>query len=383
MRSYKFRIYPNKQQEQALNSTLTTCRYLYNNALDQHIQHYKTTKKSLSYVEQANWLVKNKNEYQKQVYSQVLQNTLKRLDKTFKNFFNRIKKKQRVGFPRFKNEQRFRSFCYPQSGFKLKEQHIYLSKIGNVKIKLSRPTEGIIKTCTVLKDVDQWFVILTCDTPSYAGPQSDNPEVGIDLGIKTLATLSNGKIIENHRTLKRSEKKLAKEQRRLARKKKGSNRRAKQRIKVAKVHRKIRRQREDYIHKESNKLIREYGVIYFEDLNVKGMVRNRRLSKHISDASWNKLVQFTQYKAENAGVKVVLVNPKNTSQNCSGCGNKIPKKLSDRVHRCSACGLEMDRDLNAAKNISTAGSAGINAQGDNVRQSISPSGINTLQLSLN
>lgn len=383
MRSHKYRIYPNKQQEQALNSTLTTCRYLYNNALDQRIQHYKTTKKSLSYADQANWLVKNKNQYQKQVHSQVLQSTLKRLDKTFKNFFNGLKKKKLVGFPRFKNEQRFRSFCYPQSGFKLKSQHIELSKIGNVRIKLSRPVEGIIKTCTVVRDIDEWFVVLTCETPAYLGPQSTNPTVGVDVGISKFATLSDGSIVDNPRTLKHSAKKLAKEQRILSRRKKGSKRRIRQRIKVAKVHRKIRRQREDFLHKTSNWLIRNYGTICFEDLNILGMLKNHNLAKHIADASWSKLIQFTEYKAASAGVQVVLVNPKNTTQNCSGCGEKVSKTLADRIHCCPHCGLEMDRDENAARNICTAGSAGTYAQGDGVRQNTLPSGTSILQSSLN
>lgn len=383
MRSYKFRIYPNNQQEQALISTLTTCRYLYNNALDQRIQHYKATKKSLSYEDQANWLVKNKNQYQKQVYSQVLQSTLKRLDKTFKNFFNGLKKKKRVGFPRFKNDQRFRSFCYSQSGFKLKSQHIELSKIGDVRIKLSRPVEGIIKTCTIVRDIDQWFAVLACETTAYIGPQSKLPTVGVDVGISKFATLSDGSVIDNPRTLKQYSKKLTKQQRILSRRKKGSNRRKKQRIKVAKVHRKIRRQREDFLHKTSNLLVRNYGTICFEDLNILGMLKNHNLAKHIADASWNKLIQFTEYKAESAGVRVVLVNPKNTTQNCSGCGEKVPKTLANRIHCCPHCGLEMDRDENAAVNINMAGSVKIYAQGDNVSHHALPLGLGMMQLSSN
>jgi putative transposase len=369
VKAYKYRLYPTKTQEKVMNATLVTCRYLYNDALAQRIEKYKTEKKSLSYADQCEWLAKNKNEYHQAVHSQVLQSTLKRLDKSFKRFFNGLKEKKHVGFPRFKNEQRFRSFCYPQSGFKLTEncRRISLSKIGNVKLKYSRPIEGKIKTCQVVKDVDQWFVILTCDTNTPKPLESTKPTVGVDVGIKTFAYLSDGKSIANPRTLVSSEQKLHREQRKLSKKEKGKNNRQKQRVEVAKVHRKIRRQREDFLHKTSTWLVQNYGAICFEDLNVKGMLRNHCLAKHIADASWNKLVNMTSYKAENAGCRVVLVDPRGTSQRCSGCGEKVPKTLSDRIHCCPHCGLIMDRDENAANNIHTAGSAEINAWRDNVR----------------
>ena len=370
MKAFKYRIYPTKEQEKALDATLVTCRYLYNEALAERIDTYKKTKKSVTYVQQANALSSKKNEYQEKVHSQVLQDTLKRLDKSFKRFFDGLKKKQRVGFPRFKNERRFRSFCYPQSGFKLSEdgRHILLSKIGSIKLVYSRLVEGKIKTCQIVKDIDQWFVVLTCETPAIKLPESTKPTIGIDVGITTLATMSDGTTIDNPRTLKKSQKKLATAQRRLSRKTKGSNRRAKQRTVVAKVHRKIRRQREDFLHKTSTQLVEKYGCICFEDLNITGMLKNHCLAKHIADASWDKLIQFTTYKAESASGRVVLVDPRGTSQRCSGCGEKVPKTLADRIHCCPNCGLVMDRDENAAVNIDMAGRAKINSHGDDVRQ---------------
>lgn len=369
VKAYKYRIFPNKTQEAALERTLVTCRYLYNTSLAERIDKYKADKTSITYVQQANALSSKKNEWQEQVHSQVLQDVLKRLDKSFKNFFNGLKAKRKVGFPRFKNDRRFRSFCYPQSGFKLLDNHIRLSKIGNVRLKLSRPIEGKIKTCAIVKDVDQWFVVLTCETEATIPTKNDKPTIGVDVGISTFCTMSDGNVVENPRTLLKSQKKLAKAQRRLSRKVKGSKRRNKQRIKVAKVHRKIRRQRDDFLHKASTSLVRKYGTIVFEDLNISGMMKNHCLAKHIGDASWSKLIQLTTYKAENAGGKVILVDAKGTSQICSDCGAKVPKTLSDRIHCCPHCGLEMDRDLNAAINIeNTAGSAEIYAQGDDVRQ---------------
>lgn len=385
MISLKYRIYPNKEQESKLEATLTTCRYLYNNALSERIEKYKADKTSVSYVDQANHLSKNKNEYQVSVHSQVLQDTLKRLDKSFKRFFDGLKQGVRVGFPRFKAENRFRSFCYPQSGFRVINDgtHIRLSKIGDLKLRLSRPVEGKVKTCIVVKDVDQWFVVLTCE--QVIKKQSNNkPSVGIDVGIEKLATMSDGSIIENPRTLLKTQSKLAKAQRSLSKKKKGSNNRAKQRIKVAKLHRNIRRQRDDFLHKTSTYLAEKYGTIVFEDLNVKGMLKNHCLAKHISDASWNKLIQLTTYKAESAGGCVVKVDAKYTSQNCSGCGERVSKTLADRIHSCPSCGLEMDRDMNAAINIKNRlGSSRIHAQGDSVRPVANPNRKSYRLLSLN
>ena len=358
MKAFRYRIYPTAKQEKALSQTLDTCRFLYNDALDSRIQCYKQGK-SLSYVDLANALSGQHNQYQEVVHSQVLQDALKRLDKAYQNFFRRVKeKKGKVGFPRFKNKDRYHSFTYPQSGFRLTNdcKQITLSKIGDVKLKYSRPVEGKIKTCTVLRDVDQWFVVLTCETEVLKF-KNNKPEVGIDVGITSLAVLSDGTIIDNPRTLKHSEKKLAKEQRRLSRRIKGGHNREQQRIEVAKVHRRIRRQRSDFLHKLSTNLVNNYGIITFEDLNIRGMLKNHCLAKHISDASWNQLITMTQNKAESAGSEVRLVNPRGTSQKCSQCGRTVKKTLAERTHKCPYCGLIMDRDLNASLNIGMAGRA--------------------------
>lgn len=370
-KAFTYRLYPTRKQVAALEQTLTTCRYLYNHALEQRITEYKTDKHSVSYVDQANALADDKNDYQKQVHSQVLQDTLKRLDTSFRNFFRRVKerragKRVKVGFPRFKPAQRYNSFCYPQSGFRLTNDcnRVHLSKIGDIKLKYSRPIEGKVKTCRVVRDVDQWFVILTCEQDVPAPPKSTNPTVGVDLGIKTFAFLSDGEYFDNPRHLLKSAEKLAREQRRLSRKVKGSSNRSKQRVQVAKVHRRIRRQRDDWLHKLSRQLVDNYGCIVFENLNIKAMLRNHKLAKHISDCAWSRLIQFTQYKAESAGVEVRLVNPRGTTQLCSGCGEVVPKTLADRIHACPHCGLVLDRDLNAAKNIHMVGTTKINAYGD-------------------
>lgn len=362
MRTYKYRLCPTKYQVQLLADTLESCRALYNCAIEQRKLAYRQFGVSLNYYSQADELkeIKYFPEY-KQVYSQVLQDVLKRVDKSFQNFFRRLKNNETPGYPRFKGKGWYDSFTYPQSGFSLSDnskgyQRIKLSKIGNIKVKLHRCIKGTIKTCTIKREVDKWYVCFACEIEPEYLPKT-NKSVGIDVGLEKFAALSDGTMVENPRYLRKSEAKLKREQRKLSRKTKGSNSRKKQRTKVAKIHRKIKNQRNDFLHKESRKLVENYDVIVFEDLRIKNMVKNHRLAKSISDASWSKFIEYTTYKAESAGRKVIFVNPRNTSQTCSGCGVIVKKSLSVRVHKCPHCGLVLDRDVNAAINILRAGTA--------------------------
>jgi putative transposase len=283
------------------------------------------------------------------------------VDRSFKNFYNGF------GYPRFQGKNRYNSFTYPQSGFGLKDGKLILSKMGSFKIILHREIEGKIKMCTIKKDIDQWYVSFSCDIEAPMIPVEIKIETGIDVGLSSLITLSNGTKIEPPEFLRESEDKLTQEQKRLSRKKKGSGKRNKQRIKVSKIHRKIRNQRKDFNHKASRVLVDTYDRIVFEDLQIQNMVQNHHLAKSISDAGWYQLMQFTKSKAECAGKVVEFVNPRNTSQNCSCCHNPVQKNLSIRVHSCPYCGLILDRDHNAAINIlkrliSTVGTTGINAR---------------------
>ena len=358
-KAYKFRIYPNMKQEVILIQTLTTCRHLYNNALAERKDQAKFNKlvsdlqlfpwskpKWINYYDQTKKLTATKTEYQKDVYSQVLQNVLKRVERSFKNFFNGN------GYPRFQGKNRYNSFTYPQKGFEITDDgKLKLSKIGNLKLIQHREIEGKIKTCTIKRDVDHWYVSFSAIVEPELPLKPTGKSVGIDVGLKSIVTLSNGKQIAPPMYLRQSESKLSKSQKKLNRKAKGSSNRNKQRIKVAKVHRTIRNQRMDFNHKLSNTFVKQYDNIVFEKLSIKNMIKNHHLAKSISDASWYQLIQFTKYKAEYAGKVVELVDPRNTSQNCSGCGKKVPKSLSVRVHKCPYCGLELNRDHNAAINI--------------------------------
>ncbi len=347
IRTYKFRIYPNESQKEKLESTLGTCRHLYNTALEQRKTAYKRCQISLNYYDQAKEL---KDLEIKHIHSQVLQDVLKRADKAFQNFFRRIKQgEEKPGYPRYKGYNRYNSFTYPQSGFSLDKNKLKLSKIGTIKVKLHRQMQGTIKTCTIIRELNNWYVCLICEV-EHISLLKTNKAVGVDMGLEKFASLSNGEHIPNPRYLRKSESKLKYEQRKLSRKKKGSNSRKKQREKVAKLHKKIYNQRNDFLHKESRKLVNTYDLIVFEDLKIKNMVKNSRLSKSISDASWGKFIDLTTYKAESAGREVRLVNPRNTSQKCSSCGQTVKKSLSVRTHKCT-CGLTLDRDTNAAINI--------------------------------
>ena len=370
-KSFQFRLYPNKNQEVALNRTLSTCRHLYNGALAERKRESELNELErtfgvtpwgkpqwMNYYDQANDLSGVKTDFQKEVFSQVLQNVLKRVERSFKNFFNGF------GYPRFQGRERYNSFTYPQKGFELNDGKLNLSKIGNIKIVQHRDIEGTIKTCTIKKDIDQWYVSFSCEIDISLVPVEIKTETGIDVGLSSLITMSNGCHIEPPEFLRASEKRLSREHIHLSKKKLRSKNRNKQRIIVSKVHRTIRNQRKDFAHKTSRKLVNEYDHIVFEDLQVQNMVKNHHLAKSISDAGWSQLINFTKSKAEYAGKIVELVNPRNTSQNCSSCGNTVQKDLSVRVHSCPFCGLVLDRDHNAAINIlkrsiSTVGTTGI------------------------
>jgi putative transposase len=356
-RTYQFRLYPTTPQQTTLTQWLTTCRMLYNNSLAERRDAWTTEQRSVSYTQQANQLkaAKQTNPFLQAVHSQVLQDVLRRLDKTFQNFFRRIKNGEKAGYPRFKGHYRYHSFTYPQSGFVLEEKKLRLSKIGAITIKLHRPipAEGVIKTCIIKRDVDHWYACFSVELPDPVPANSSQKRaiqkaIGVDVGLTNLLTLNNGETIDNPRWLRHSEKQLAKEQRRKDRKLKGSANRHKQNKKVAQVHRKIRNQRKDFHHKLSRKLVDTYDLIVYEKLTITNMVKNHHLAKSISDAGWGQLMCFTEYKAEEAGTLVEYVNAYNTTQLCSRCGKLVPKTLATRIHRCPYCGLVLVRDHNSA-----------------------------------
>jgi len=352
-RMLKFRLYPNKTQKQVLEQTLEDCRQVYNYLLSAQKGNYEETGKLISQYGQNLKLTQMKadNPDLSMVHSQVLQNISKRIRDSYHNFFVRKRLGLKAGSPRFKKYGRYKSITYPQSGFEVKGKKLLLSKIGSVNIKLHRPIKGDIKTLTIKRmPSGKWFAIFSCKI-SFEAKEKLNDTVGIDLGLNHFAVLSDGQTIENPRCLRKSESKLAKVQRQFSRKKRKSRNREKARVKVTRQHEKIANQRNDFLHKISRKIVNSYSTIVVENLQIPNMMQNHHLAKSIADASWGRFIQMLSYKAEEAGGKVVEINPKDTTQICSRCGLKVPKTLSERIHLCPYCGLKMDRDVNASRNI--------------------------------
>jgi putative transposase len=291
----------------------------------------------------------------KGVFSQVLQNAQERIDLAFKAFFRRVKNHENPGYPRFKGKGNYDSFTYPQSGFSVKDNKtLYLSKIGDVKIKIHREIEGQIKRLTVLRTIrNKWYVTFSVEQETIFIPSDNGPVIGIDLGLESFLTFSDGSKVDNPRFFRSEEHLLAKKQSRRDKLPKGSVERKKTTRVIQRIHERITNKRSNFAHQLSHKLVTKYSVVCLEDLNIKSMLRDgtRGLSKSISDASWNLLLRLISYKAESAGSKAIFVDPRNTSQMCSFCGAMVPKQLKDRIHKCPFCGLEMDRDKNAAINI--------------------------------
>lgn len=363
-RTYKYRLLPTSKQRIVLLNALDACRWLHNACLEQRIIGWRSHHRTITYVEQSRELpgIMATLPQFKSVPHHVLQRAMRRLDRAYTAFFRSVKKRRmggatpKVGFPRFKSRDRYRSLEFDTTAFHIDRDQAVLSKVGRIRFIEHRPIpkEGRVVLATVKCDaVGDWWVSFAMDLPEPV----ERPIVrvlGVDLGLHSLIATSDGQTVDAPRCLRRNLSKLRCEQRRLSRRIKGSKNRQRQRMVVARLHRKVGYQRSDFLHKLSRQLVDACDAVVFEDLRIKNMQRNPRLSLSIADAGWNELVRMTTYKAEGAGGKVVRVNPAGTSQECSGCGANVPKSLSTRVHRC-ACGLVLDRDVNAARNILTRG----------------------------
>lgn len=355
LKSFKYRLYPTGKQWKAFTVQLDGHRFLYNQALAQRKEVYEQTGKGINYSTQATGLLP---ELRKEVESLALcnysslQQTLRRLDKSFKAFFRRIKAGEKPGYPRFKSADRFNTIAYASfgDGCQIKDNRLYLQNVGCIKVKWHRLVNGNIKTLFVTRRNGKLYVsfVVECDTEPL--PKTGK-EVGIDVGLNAFISTSDGQQISSPKYLKLAEKKLAKAQRCLSRREKGSARRQKARVLVAKHHEKIANQRLDFCHKVAHSLVQKYDGFAVEALNVRGMVKNRYLAKSISDASWGLFLTILKSKAESAGRWYREVAPNGTSQICSQCGQIVKKPLAVRIHNCPHCGLSLDRDINAARNI--------------------------------
>ena len=356
-KTFKYRLYPTKAQDTQLKKCLELCRYVYNKSLERKKTLYETEHKSLSLYdlnkELTTW-IKEKPEL-KNVYSQVMQNCQVRVDLAYKAFYKRCKQGLKPGYPRFKGYGRYDSMTYKQSGFNLNaDSTLYLSKIGCIPVILHRPCIGKIKTCTVRKTItDKWYVSFSVETDIPKPLPKTGLVAGLDMGLKTFIMASDGHKIPRQRFFKTDEKALAKAQRVYSKFPRNETcpAKVKARRTVARVHERIANRRNDFCHQTANRLVHRYDFMAVEDLNINGMLEEKKYSKSIADASWGQLLERLSCKAEEAGKTVVAINPRGTSQMCSRCGRVVPKDLSVRIHDCSYCGLHIDRDLNAALNI--------------------------------
>ena len=373
-KTYRYRAYPSQSQKSTLNRQMYLSKQLYNLLLEQSQKYFKKTGKTFTKYDMNKWItkLKKKNPEFNELYSQVCQNVADRVSKAYKNFFRRIKerkqgRKVKGGFPRFKSY--ISSLTYPQSGFKLEKKKVSVSKIGMVNFVNHREIEGKIKTLAIKQTKSQeWYVTFSAEKDDAPLFSNNKPQVGMDLGLKEYATLSDGTRIPNPRISNKSIGKLKTIQRRLSNKKKGGNNRRRAKIKLARISEHIARQRDDFLHKTSYRLVNSYSFIAYEELIIANMAKNHNLARQITDASWGNFTQYLCYKAESAGCRVVGVNPRNTTRTCSRCGNIQDIELGERTYLCQNCGLNIDRDLNASINIlTTAGHAGSNASGDVVR----------------
>ena len=350
---FKHRLYPSKTQTRTLEEQLELCRQTYNWLLAGCRETYETTGKNPSQFDLNKIItcLKNQRSEIRSVHSQVLQNISKRIKEGYSNFFARRNAGLKAGLPRFKKYGTYKSITYPQSGFNIVGNKLILSKIESVRIKQHREIQGQIKTLTVKRmPSGKWFASFSCVVEAQP-KEKPFKDVGIDVGLNSYAVLSDGTRIENPRYYRNSEKRLARLQKTLSPKKKGSNNRNKARIKVARFHEYIQNRRSDFLHKASRVIADAYETVYVEDLKIGDMVKNHCLAKSISDAGWGSFINMIAYKAESAGGRLLKVDPRNTTQNCSQCGEHVKKSLSDRIHKCPHCGLIMDRDLNASKNV--------------------------------
>ncbi|NES03210.1 MAG: IS200/IS605 family element transposase accessory protein TnpB [Okeania sp. SIO2F4] len=356
---YKYRIYPNHVQITKLNQLFGCCRYVWNQSLAHCNQLYINGIIKPSYTDLTKqFITQAKREllWLKEVASTPLQQSLKDLDQAYKNFFNSCKGKRKglkVKPPKFKSRKSKQTARFVGANYQINQDKIYLPKVGKIKIFWSRPLASKPTSLTIIRDsANRYFASFVIETNPESLPKADN-SIGIDLGISTFATLSNGEKILAPKPLKKNLKKLVKFQRRFAKSLPGSKRREKRRMKIARLHAKIQDIRTDFLHKLSTNLVRKYDTIVLEDLNVSGMVRNHKLAKAISDLGWRQFRTLTEAKCEKYGREFRVINKwEPTSQKCSCCGFRGGKKeLNVREWTCLNCGAKHDRDVNAAINI--------------------------------
>src|SRR5258708_930890 len=343
-KTFKYKLKPTLAQACLLDRTLMLCRHVYNAAVGERREAWRLRGVSVTCYQQKAELpdIKAAMPEYAEVYSQVLQDVVLRLDRAFQAFFQRIREGKTPGYPRFHGRDRYRSFTYPQvgehGGARLDTGALILSKIGPIALRWSRPIEGTPKTVTISREADGWYVSFSCAEVPIKPVPLTGENTGIDLGLESFATLADGSQIAHPRIFRVAELNLKRAQRRVSRRKQGSKRRRKAVKLLAKAHQTVRHQRHDFHHKTALALVRQYDTIYHEDLQTANLLKNHHLAKSIADAGWSRFLSILSFKAAYAGKTVVAVPPAYTSQACSGCGLLVKKALSVRWHTCTDCG---------------------------------------------
>ena len=356
-RAFKFRLYTNSDQESDLETMRETHRRLYNACLDERKTVYETEKRTVKYTDQSAGFTKARktNPFYANINFSSAQATMRRLDKAYKAFFRRVKAKNgKVGFPRFKGRDRFDSVEFPSygDGIRLNGARLRVQAVREeIKVVLHREVEGTIKTVTLKREADKWYIVLSCALPDVPIIPTDRPATGIDVGLEAFLTTAEGQREPNPRYLKDALPELRRKSRAVSRKKPRGKNRRKAVKRLRKIHTRVRNLRKEHHHQVALKLIRRFGFIAAECLDILGMIGSGRYTRSISDAGWDGFLLTLRYKAASAGIAYVEVNARGTSQCCSRCGAVVPKTLFDRWHECPHCGLSLHRDENSAREI--------------------------------
>jgi putative transposase len=382
MRAYKFRIYPDTKRQKAIDDAISMSQRLYNKLLEKTINAHKSnsnSKISQRTINQfLNEIIEEDKEYL-QLYAHVRVDIRNRLLKTYQNFFRRCQQKKsganmKAGFPRFKSKDKFNSIMHIENNgsFRIEKGRLRVSKIGTMKIEQHRNIIGNVKTMTIKREGKEYYAVFTAEQIINPPKIKDTNPVGIDMGLNNFIVLSDGEAIRKPKFFKKRERRIARWQRIVARRNKGSKRREDAKFRLQEEWKGITNQSNDFMHKLSDKLVHGgFTSFAVESLHIESMLKNHRLAQSIQNASWNRFIQLLSYKAESAGMKVIKIDARNTSRECSNCGNITDMPLSVREYNCGRCGMRLDRDINAAINIlhraATLGQRGSHAQGENVR----------------
>ena len=359
--TYRYRLLSLKSPHRALDRVCAAQRELYNATLEERIDCYRKTGKTRTYIDQCKALTQCRRALpdMAEVPANLQRWTLKRMDDAFQGFFHRLKARSgKAGFPRFRGKGRWEAFGFAEfSGIRFDGKRLRFAGMpGGLKIHLHRPLpdEVDVRSCVFRREGRSWSISLNI---AVATPQKRAvaSAIGVDLGLNVFAYCSDNVFIPNPRIARKAEKELRRRQRALSRCERGSHRRQRVRTRVARLHRKITDSRNTWLHQRSAELVKRTDLIAVEDLNVSNMVRHPNLARSIADASWSRFVSMLDYKVEKTGGHLIRVDPKNTSQNCSGCQELVPKLLAVRTHACPSCGLVIHRDYNASLNILRAG----------------------------